>query len=82
MNFPMSLMSWWEDLQPHVLFSCGFHFESVAGSMAMPSHAVDPTVESMNNLCTFMSFCIRIAWRSFRLRAFSSFLRSISFRYF
>jgi hypothetical protein len=50
MKFPTSLMSWWADLRPHLLFSCGACFQSKAGSMAMPTRAVDPVVESMNTL--------------------------------
>jgi hypothetical protein len=80
MRFPASLISCWADFHPLLLLSRGVRFESELGSVAIPSCALDPFVESKKTLCTLWSCSTGRACRSFRLRASSSFSRSMPTR--
>jgi hypothetical protein len=73
-------MSCWAGLRPRLLLSLVDFLGSGLGSDEIPSLAVDPAVESVNTLCTFLSCSTGICCRSFWLRASSSFSRSISAR--
>jgi len=79
MQLPTSLMSC-ADLQPRCFLSWEAHLNSEAGYEDIPNLEVDLAVESMKNLCNFLSCYTGIVCKYFMLKASFSFSISISTR--